>query len=141
MVQKSGHPRKPPNKERVRPKKKRTVPAKNSKRVKSELKQRLDVSTNEPRSLPLDGAVYAFTGVCDYGKQEECGEAMEELGAKYSPRMTRKVDVLVIGAKGSATFKWSKYGNKIKDAADWRSESKKPLIVMERYWFRKLELK
>lgn len=87
--------------------------------------------------LSFPGVAYCFTGTFIYGQRKACERAVVERGGACGG-LTRKTDVLVIGAYATESWKHSSFGNKILQALDWRSEGRPIAIVSEEHWTRHL---
>ena len=94
------------------------------------------VRLDNPRVLSFRGKTFTFTGLFDFGTHDACARATRGLGGRHTPsnQMTRKVDVLVVGTRGSSTYLWKKYATKMKRANEWRQRWRKPFIVSEYRW-------
>ena len=94
------------------------------------------IHLNKPHALPLRNKTFVFTGSFEFGTQDECARATHLLGGHRSPsnNVTRLVDVLVVGTRGSPTYLWKNYGTKMVRANELRRQSGKPLIVTEDRW-------
>lgn len=91
--------------------------------------------------VSMHGSQFLFTGKFSFGTRDKCEQAMVERGG-YAPRErkpTRYTDYLVIGAKGSPTWKRGTYGTKIEAAILLRREHGRPAIVSETHWHSFLE--
>lgn len=100
----------------------------------------------KPTSLPLcrpaptltfRGKRYCFTGTFNYGQRKDCEAATVERGADVGG-ITKKTDVLVIGAYATDSWKHSSFGNKIMQAVEWRDGGLPISIVAEEHWRRHL---
>lgn len=94
------------------------------------------VRLDNPRVLSFPGKTFTYTGFFDFGTQDECARATRRRGGRHTPgnQMTHKVDVLVVGTRGSPTYLWKRYGTKMKSANELRRRWHKPLIVAEHRW-------
>lgn len=88
-------------------------------------------------TLSFVGKQYCFTGTFSFGQRKHCEEAVSERGGT-SGSLTRKTDVLVIGAYATDSWKHSSFGNKILKAAEMRAEGTAICIVSEEHWVRHL---
>ena len=86
-----------------------------------------------PPSLQFNGRAYCFTGTFNYGQRKDCEKAVVERGGACGS-LTRKTDVLVIGAYVTDSRKHSSFGNKVLQASTWREEGRPIAIVSEQYW-------
>lgn len=84
-------------------------------------------------SLSFDGTIYCFTGTFIYGQRKHCEQAVIERGGGCGG-LSRKTQVLVIGAYATESWKHSSFGNKILQASEWRDEGRPIAIVSEHHW-------
>ncbi|BCP55917.1 hypothetical protein K32_45340 [Kaistia sp. 32K] len=96
----------------------------------------LPLCSPAPR-LSFSNKRYCFTGTFNYGQRKHCEAAVAERGATASG-VSMKTDVLVIGAYATSSWKHSTFGNKILQAAQWRSEGVPISIVSEAHWVKHL---
>jgi len=83
--------------------------------------------------LSFAGKRYCFTGTFVFGRRKQCEAAiLERSGA--AGLLTQKTDVLVIGTYATESWKHSSFGNKILQAAEWRSRGVPISIVSEAHW-------
>jgi len=87
--------------------------------------------------LTIRGQLYCFTGTFVYGDRKTCERAITERGG-FTGSLTRKTEVLVIGAYATDSWKHSSFGNKIMKACDHRDEGLPIAIVSEEHWARHL---
>lgn len=88
-------------------------------------------------TLSFAGRTYCFTGTFIYGQRKACERAVVERGG-VSGGLSRKTEVLVIGAYATDSWKHSTFGNKILQASEWREEGWPISIVSEEHWTRHL---
>ncbi len=88
-------------------------------------------------SLSFQGFRYCFTGTFNYGQRKHCEEAVTQRGA-IAGGITQKTNVLVIGVYATESWKHSSFGNKILQAAEWRTQGYPISIVSEEHWVRHL---
>ena len=86
-----------------------------------------------PPPLVFDGRNYCFTGTFIYGQRKAC-EAAVSLRGGQAGGLSRKTDVLVIGAYATESWKHSSFGNKILQATEWRDQGQPISIVSEQHW-------
>ena len=96
----------------------------------------------KPTTLPLcepapklwfESHVYCFTGTFNYGRRKECQAAVITRGGSAGG-LSRKTNVLVIGAYVTESWKHSSFGNKIAQAWEWRDRGAPIAIVAETHW-------
>lgn len=83
--------------------------------------------------LSFTGQTYCFTGTFIFGKRKHCEDAMLERGAMIGG-MTKKTNVLVIGAYATDSWKHSAFGNKILQACGLRDSGHPIALVSEEHW-------
>ena len=100
------------------------------------------IRLDNPRALSFDKKTFVFTGVFDFDTQNECARATRALGGRRSPnnRVTRDVDVLVVGTGGSPNYLWKTFGRKMARADELRQQWRKPLIISEDRWRKEIDL-
>lgn len=84
-------------------------------------------------TLIFEGKQYCFTGTFSFGQRKHCEEAVMGRGA-IAGSLTKKTNVLVIGAYATESWKHSSFGNKILKAADMRAQGVAISIVSEQHW-------
>jgi NAD-dependent DNA ligase len=88
---------------------------------------------NPSPTLTFAGRSYCFTGTFSFGPRQDCHAAVIERGGDAGS-LTKKTDVLVIGAYATDSWKHSSFGNKIIKAADLRDRGVPISIVTEKHW-------
>jgi NAD-dependent DNA ligase len=86
-----------------------------------------------PPQLSFTGRTYCFTGTFIYGQRKICEQAVTARGGACAG-LSRKTEVLVIGAYATESWKHSSFGNKILQASAWRDEGARISIVSEEHW-------
>lgn len=84
-------------------------------------------------TLTFPARIYCFTGTFNYGRRSACDAAVRERGGA-SAGLSRKTDVLVIGAYVTESWKHSTFGLKIMQALEWRDRGAAIAIVSEDHW-------
>lgn len=88
----------------------------------------------DPRpTLSFAGRSYCFTGTFGYGQRRRCELAVVERGGEAGS-LTKKTNVLVIGAYATESWKHSSFGNKIVKASEMRDAGVPISIVSEAHW-------
>lgn len=90
-----------------------------------------------PPALSFANRTYCFTGTFVFGQRKACEAAVSERGG-FAAGLSRKTDILVIGAYATESWKHSSFGNKILQAVTWRGEGRPISIVSEEHWTRHL---
>ncbi len=84
-------------------------------------------------ALSFNGKTYCFTGTFNFGQRRDCEKAVVTRGGRAGG-LTRKTDVLVIGAYATDSWKHSSFGNKIMKACEFRDLGIPVSIVSEEHW-------
>lgn len=104
---------------------------------------RTDEGIIVPAALPLDDPApnivfeersFCFTGVFDFGRRNDCHDAIIERGGIAATGITKKLNYLVIGNIGSEFWRHSSFGTKIAKAIEYRSGGARLAIVSEAHW-------
>lgn len=85
-----------------------------------------DVSVEE-----LKGKCVIVTGAFAFGTRSEVSARLEEAGAIVVSAPSRKVDLAIIGTKGSPHYAFSHHGGKLAKLLKYRSEGPVPRIYIE----------
>lgn len=96
----------------------------------------LPLCSPAPR-LTFAGKQYCFTGTFGYGQRKHCEAAVLDRGALVGG-LSKKTNVLVIGAYATESWKHSAFGNKILQACEWRDAGHPISIVAEAHWVQHL---
>ena len=81
--------------------------------------------------VALQDKVFCLTGNFNFGKRGELEKLIVLKQGIVSQSITKKVDYLVLGDKGSAGYKYGKYGSKINKALTMRSNGHKIELLSE----------
>lgn len=84
-------------------------------------------------ALQFSGRTYCFTGTFMFGQRKHCESAVLERGGQAGG-LSRKTQVLVVGAYATESWKHSSFGNKILQASAWRDAGSPISIVSEAHW-------
>ena len=85
-------------------------------------------------AISFYGRTFLFTGTFASGTREQCKAILTEAGGEYVPRVTRKLDYLVIGGYATTSWKHETFGRKIELAMRYREDRGKPAIISEDHW-------
>lgn len=89
---------------------------------------------NDPAPLlAFEGWRYCLTGTFLFGRRAECERAVVERGGEVGS-LTKKTNVLVIGAYATESWKHSSFGAKIMKAVEYRDLGVPLTIVSETHW-------
>lgn len=78
--------------------------------------------------------VFCLSGDFDcFETKSEVEDRIQSLGGEISPRVTMKVNYLVVGGRGSAAWKFKKYGGKIEKALGYQAKDI-AIEVIEESW-------
>jgi NAD-dependent DNA ligase len=83
--------------------------------------------------LQFERIRYCFTGTFAFGERKACEAAIFERGGDAGS-LTKKTQVLVIGAYATGSWKHSSMGNKIIKAVEFRQQGLPISIVDEAHW-------
>lgn len=98
-----------------------------------------DIFSPSPHRMVFKNKNFVFTGKFRYGTQEACIKAIRaRRGICNRNYVTSETDVLVVGALGSPTYFWKKYGTKIQKARRYSRKTGRALIIPEDRWERSL---
>lgn len=104
-----------------------------------------ELADGSPFDMPqppvqFEGRSFMFIGNFDYGSRTACQAAVTDRGGKApsTKTVTTEIDYLVIGAKGSATWKRGAYGNKIQAAILHHLQHGSLAIISEAHWIESL---
>jgi len=75
-----------------------------------------------------------FTGKFYLGKRKMCEEKAKENGAIISKKVTKELDVLVVGTGNSIDWRFQNFGRKIQKAIEYRKNGQEILILSEEKW-------
>lgn len=92
---------------------------------------------NPPPNVIYPGYYFTFTGECNFGKRKDCEKAVVQRGGLVSG-ISFKTDYLIIGSKGSKSWKKGTFGNKIIEAFGLKNRYGKIAIIKESYWVESL---
>ena len=81
--------------------------------------------------IDLSGKMVCLTGDFDYGTKDDMESFLNGLGAVVHPRVTAKVDFLIVGNQASDEWSAGRYGNKIKYAIQLQMKGKPVKIIKE----------
>ena len=93
-----------------------------------------DFSTCDSKQLHLGDMSICFTGTFLSGNRDKQQLKAQELGAKVAPRVTKSLDVLVLGSLASRDWKFSSYGRKIESVLSNRQSGSTTEIINEETW-------
>lgn len=100
------------------------------------------VSTSLPvqtvESIEIDGKTFCFTGTFLFGTRSACHRATEKAGGEPAPRITKKLDYLVIGTMSTHSWANTSFGRKIEKAMDMQKDGVPLTIIDEQCWVRHL---
>lgn len=86
-------------------------------------------------SIIFQNSVFCFTGTSAVAKRDYIQQVIESKGGTFSEHLTKKVNYLVLGGKGSNHYKYESYGSKIEAIINNSRSSKKTYIIHEKdFW-------
>ena len=86
--------------------------------------------------LFIHDCVFCFTGAFKFGTRTECRAAVVKNGGRFTERVTKETDVLVIGGEANRNWSHGSFGSKIIKAMMLRLKTGRPWIVPELLWER-----
>ena len=100
------------------------------------------VSTSLPirdvESIEFDSSTFCFTGTFLFGTRPVCHRATEKAGGIPAPRITKKLDYLVIGTMTTRSWANTSFGRKIEKAVELQKSGVPLSIIGEQCWVRHL---
>lgn len=84
-----------------------------------------------PATVDFEGRTYCLTGRFLYGPRRRCEAAVRERGATLEPRVTRRLDYLVIGALASRDWANTSHGRKIEQAIQYRDRGIAAISILD----------
>ncbi len=87
-------------------------------------------------SSELSGKLICLTGDFAHGTRAEVSDFLKSLGAEIHDSVTKKVNMLIVGDKGSETWLGGNYGGKIKKAMEIREKGVDITIIKESDFYR-----
>lgn len=89
-------------------------------------------------SIDFDGKTFCFTGTFIFGTRPACHKATEKIGGIPAPRITKKLDYLVIGTMSTRTWANTSFGRKIEKAIELQKSGSPLFIINEKTWVENL---
>ena len=77
---------------------------------------------------------FCLTGDFIFAPREVCAAKIEERGGIVSASVTKKLNYLVVGSRGSTEWKYGSFGTKVERTMEYRREGVPILIVREDRW-------
>lgn len=104
--------------------------------------QKTGSTQGQSSTLPLDKDAtiiipdnrFCFTGQFLFGTRKDCHTITEQLGGIAEPRITKKLNYLVIGGLVSNSWANTSYGRKIEKAVEYKRGGSPLSIVSETAW-------
>ncbi len=84
-------------------------------------------------TLVYPDSLFCLTGEFAYAARGHCEELIQTLGGKISG-VTRKLNYLIVGERGSSEWKHGSFGTKIEKAMELRGRGLQVKIVAESIW-------
>ena len=89
--------------------------------------------------LNIDGKRICLSGDFDRGSKSEIEGRLVSCGATVLNSVSKKIDILIVGGKGSSAWSAGNYGTKIKKALELQEKGGEIIIVREDDFFAMLE--
>lgn len=97
----------------------------------------LPLTDPAPR-IEIQDRRFCLTGSFMFGDRKRCEEAVRTAGGLVEPRVTKRLDFLVIGHRITPAWAHSSYGRKIEAAANLARSGHPLAIVSEMHWSREV---
>ena len=82
-------------------------------------------------SVDFEGYLFCFTGQPESYTKDQLADLVRNLGGNVHPRVTKKVDFLVVGGAGDPAWAFGNYGTKVAKAIKYREKGCDIAIVSE----------
>lgn len=82
-------------------------------------------------NVDFTNKIICLSGNFDYGTKEEVEKLLESMGATIHPRVTSKLNYLIVGNQASNEWSFGQYGHKIKQAIQLQMKGKPVKILKE----------
>jgi NAD-dependent DNA ligase len=89
--------------------------------------------------ISWSGKVFCVTGDFVYGPRDRVQSEIEQRGGLISKSVTKKLEYLVVGLRGSEEWKHGSYGTKIEKAIEYKRGGQSLVIVREDAWTKALQ--
>jgi len=89
---------------------------------------------DSPRRITFSGFYFCVTGEFVFGPRERVVEAITDHGGRVQQGVTKNLNYLVVGVRGSDEWKHGSYGTKIQKAIDYKRDGVPLYIVREDAW-------
>jgi NAD-dependent DNA ligase len=90
-------------------------------------------------NIAWPGKLFCITGDFVYGPRDRVQVAIEQRGGLISKGVTKKLEYLVVGLRGSEEWKHGSYGTKIEKAIQYKRSGQALVIVREDAWTKALQ--
>lgn len=91
----------------------------------------VEAQTNNSNNIDFSNKIVCLSGEFETGSKNEIGDKLVLLGATVSQSVTKSVDFLVVGEKGSGQWYCGNYGTKIKKALEMQNKGHHIQILRE----------
>ena len=94
-----------------------------------------DAKCNEAESLDLYEKTFVLTGDFSRGSKDYIKQIIESINGTVKNSVSKKIDFVVMGSKGSPDWSYGNYGTKVKRAKELQSEGINIRIISENDFF------
>lgn len=91
----------------------------------------VETKSEHAEAVDFSGKTICLSGDFETGSKDEVGERLTNLGAVISKNVTKAVDYLIVGEKGSAAWSCGNYGTKVKKALEMQGKGHTIKILRE----------
>lgn len=103
-------------------------------RTESSVRRVTELAYDEPSVIMFDGFTFCLTGEFVYAPRDVCAAETARRGGIISSGISRKLNYLVVGSKGSVEWKRGSYGTKIERAMQLKEGGASIIITREDAW-------
>lgn len=94
---------------------------------------------DESPTIAFPGSLFCVTGDFVFGPRDRVQGAIEQRGGVIAKSVTKKLDYLVVGLRGSEEWKHGSFGIKIEKAIEYKRSGQALVIVREDSWSKALQ--
>ena len=88
----------------------------------------------EQTDIVFPDSLFCFTGEFMYGPKDSCVRCTERRGGIVIESVTKKLNYLVVGGRGSKEWKHGSFGTKIQKAMTYKERGARIEVVPEEHW-------
>ena len=91
----------------------------------------VEAKAEHAETVDFSGKTICLSGDFETGSKDEVSKKLENLGAVVNKSVTKAVDYLIVGEKGSAAWSCGNYGTKVKKALEMQGKGHHIKIIRE----------